>query len=308
MVQQSEFIWFDGKMVPWADAKVHVLTHALHYGTGVFEGIRAYECSDGSSEVFRLREHIIRLLDSAKILGFKVPYSLEELITATEDTLKNNKLKGAYVRPLVFVGEGAMGVHPGSNPIQVIIATWPWGAYLGEDALEKGISVCCSSFTRHHVNVMMTKAKACGNYVNSVLAKTEAVANGFDEAILLDTTGHVAEGSGENIFMVRDDILYTPNLSQVLGGLTRDSIIQLANDLGYEVREINIGRDMLYTADEVFFTGTAAELTPVREIDHRQIGEGKAGEITKTLQKEFFKIIAGDNPDYEHWMHRYTVD
>ncbi|GAB7022475.1 branched-chain amino acid transaminase [Salidesulfovibrio brasiliensis] len=308
MVQQSEFIWFDGKQVPWAEANVHVLTHALHYGTGVFEGIRAYECTDGSSEVFRLREHMVRLLDSAKIIGFKVPYSLEELIQATEDTLKVNKLAGAYVRPLVFVGEGAMGVHPGNNPIRVCIATWPWGAYLGEDALEKGIRVKCSSYTRHHVNVMMTKAKACGNYVNSVLAKTEAVADGYDEGILLDTTGHVAEGSGENIFMVRDGVIYTPHISQVLAGLTRDSVMQLATDLGFEVREMSIGRDMLYTADEVFFTGTAAELTPIREIDRRQIGEGKAGEITKTLQTEFFKILKGDNPDYEHWLHRYTLD
>lgn len=307
MVQQSEFIWFDGKLVPWAEANVHVLTHALHYGTGVFEGIRAYECSDGSSEVFRLKEHMQRLVDSAKILGIKAPYTADELVAATEELLLTNKLQGAYVRPLIFIGDGAMGVHPGENPIRVCIAAWTWGAYLGEEALEKGIRVRVSSYNRHHVNVMMTKSKACGNYVNSVLAKMEAVRDGYGEAILLDTTGHVSEGSGENLFMVRDDVLYTPPVSGVLGGLTRDSIITLAGDLGYEVRESTIGRDMLYIADEVFFTGTAAELTPVREIDARQIGEGKAGPVTKLLQSEYFKIVKGDNPDYEQWMHRYTV-
>jgi len=307
MVQQSDTIWFDGKLVPWQEANVHVLTHALHYGTGVFEGIRAYECNDGTSEVFRLQEHMQRLVDSAKILGLGVPYSVEELIAATQEVLVSNKLKGAYVRPLVFVGDGAMGVHPGENPIRVCIAAWYWGAYLGEEALEKGIKVRISSYNRHHVNVMMTKSKACGNYVNSVLAKMEAVRDGYEEAILLDTTGHVSEGTGENIFMVRDDVIYTPPASGVLGGLTRDSIITLAGDLGYEVREIPIGRDMLYVADEVFFTGTAAELTPIREIDSRKIGEGKAGPVAKLLQTEFFKIVKGDNPDYEQWMYRYEV-
>lgn len=307
MVQKSETIWFDGKQVPWDEANVHVLTHTLHYGAGVFEGIRAYECADGSSEVFRLDEHMVRLINSAKILGIKVPYTAEELTDAAIDTLKRNKLAGAYVRPLVFIGDGAMGVHPGDNPIRTIIATWPWGAYLGDDALEKGIAVKCSSFNRHHVNVMMTKSKACGNYVNSVLAKTEAVADGYDEAILLDTTGHVSEGSGENIFMVVDDVIYTPHSDGVLGGLTRNSIIALANDLGYEVREEPMTRDMLYVADEVFFTGTAAELTPISSIDHRQIGEGKAGPVAMMLQTEYFKIVKGENLDYEHWLHRYSI-
>ncbi|WP_419788006.1 branched-chain amino acid transaminase [Pseudodesulfovibrio sp.] len=307
MVQKSETIWFDGKQVPWDEANVHVLTHALHYGTAVFEGIRAYPCADGSSEVFRLEEHMARLVDSAKILGLKIPYTAEEMTTAAVETLQRNKLAGAYIRPLVFVGEGAMGVHPGENPIQVIIACWPWGAYLGEDALEKGIKVRCSSFSRHHINVMMPKAKAAGNYVNSVLAKTEVVADGYDEAILLDTTGHVSEGSGENIFMVRNDIIYTPHLDAVLGGLTRDSIITLANDLGYEVREEPIARDMLYIADEVFFTGTAAELTPISSVDRRTVGTGKAGPVAKALQTEFFKIVKGENPDYEHWLHRYHI-
>ncbi|WP_316900354.1 branched-chain amino acid transaminase [Pseudodesulfovibrio indicus] len=307
MVQKSETIWFNGKQVPWDEANVHVLTHALHYGTAVFEGIRAYECADGSSEVFRLHEHMVRLVNSAKILGLVLPYTADELCEAAVETLKRNKLAGAYVRPLVFVGEGAMGVHPGQNPIETIIAAWPWGAYLGEEALEKGIKVKVSTFNRHHVNVMMTKAKASGNYVNSVLAKTEAVADGYDEAILLDTTGHVSEGSGENIFMVLNDIIYTPHTDGVLGGLTRDSIISLAGDLGYEVREEPISRDMLYTADEVFFTGTAAELTPISSIDRRQIGNGAAGPVAKLLQTEFFKIVKGENQDYEHWLYRYQV-
>ena len=307
MVQKSETIWFDGKQVPWDEANVHVLTHTLHYGAGVFEGIRAYECADGTSEVFRLEEHMVRLVNSAKILGIKVPYTAEELTTAAVETLKLNKLVGAYIRPPVFIGDGVMGVHPGDNPIRTIIATWPWGAYLGDDALENGIAVKTSSFNRHHVNVMMTKSKACGNYVNSVLAKTEAVADGYHEAIMLDTTGHVSEGSGENIFMVVDDVLYTPTVDGVLNGLTRNSIITLANDLGYEVREEALTRDMLYVADEVFFTGTAAELTPISSIDRREIGNGKAGPIAKLLQTEYFKIVKGENPDYEHWLHRYTV-
>jgi len=307
MVQKSETIWFDGKQVPWDEANVHVLTHTLHYGAGVFEGIRAYECADGSSEVFRLEEHMIRLVNSAKILGIPVPYTVEELTEAAVETLKVNKLAGAYVRPLIFIGDGVMGVHPGDNPIRAVIATWPWGAYLGEDALEKGIAIKTSSFSRHHVNVMMTKSKACGNYVNSVLAKMDAVADGYHEAVLLDTTGHVSEGSGENIFMVVDDILYTPHSDGVLGGLTRNSIITLANDLGYEVREEPITRDMLYIADEVFFTGTAAELTPVSSIDRRVIGTGKAGPVAKMLQTEYFKIVKGENPDYEHWLHRYSI-
>lgn len=307
MVQKSEKIWFDGKLIPWDEANVHVLTHALHYGTGVFEGIRAYECSNGTSAVFRLEEHMDRLLDSAKIIGLKMPFDRDQLVEATVETLKVNGLKAGYIRPLMFVGAGAMGVHPGQNPIHVCIATWPWGAYLGEEALEKGIRVKCSSFTRHHVNVMMTKAKCSGNYVNSVLAKTDAVADGYDEAILLDPQGYVAEGSGENIFMVRDDVIYTPPLHNVLGGFTRDSVMTLAADLGYEVCESTLGRDMLYIADEVFFTGTAAEITPIREIDRRVIGEGKAGPVAQLLQAEFFKVVKGENPDYAFWLHEYEI-
>ncbi len=307
MVQKMDKIWFDGKLVPWDEAQVHVLTHTLHYGMGVFEGIRAYECTDGRSAVFRLEEHIERLIQSAHILGMKIPFSIQEIVQACEDTLIANGQKNGYIRPLAFIGDGAMGVHPADNPIRLIIATWPWGAYLGEEALSKGIRVCASSYSRHHVNVMMTKSKCCGNYVNSVLAKTEAIANGYDEAIMLDTQGYVAEGSGENLFIVRDEILYTPPLGNVLNGFTRDSIIVLAQELGYEVREQTIGRDMLYTADEAFFTGTAAEVTPIREVDRRQIGQGKAGEIALLLQKEFFKIVHGENEDYMDWLYFYQI-
>lgn len=307
MVQKSEKIWFDGELIPWDEARVHVLTHTLHYGAGVFEGIRAYKCSDGKSAVFRLEEHMQRLIHSAHILGITLPYSVDDLCKATIDTLTANKLDAAYIRPLVFIGEGAMGVHPGDNPIHTTIATWPWGAYLGEEALDKGIRVRTSSYARHHVNVMMTKSKCCGNYVNSVLAKTEAVADGYDEAIMLDTHGCVAEGSGENLFMVRKDVVKTPPLANVLDGLTRDSVITLAQELGYEVRETTITRDKLYTADEAFFTGTAAEITPIREMDRRQIGEGKAGPVAKAIQQEFFKIVQGENDDYAHWLYEYTV-
>ncbi len=308
MVQQTETIWFNGKLVPWNEANVHVLTHALHYGTGVFEGIRAYKCADGRSAVFRLKEHAERLVDSAKILGIGMPYSSTEIATAIVETLQANKLDAAYIRPLVFVGEGSMGVHPGNNPIHTCIATWSWGAYLGEDALEKGIRIKTSTFTRHHVNVMMTKAKASGNYVNSVLAKMEAVADGYDEAMMLDPDGYVAEGSGENLFIVtKSGALKTAPLTSVLAGITRESIITLARDMGYEMLEQRYTRDELYTAREAFFTGTAAELTPIRECDRRTIGTGRAGETALALQKEFFKIVTGANPKYADWLHYYEV-
>ncbi len=307
MVQKSEKIWFDGKLVPWDEANVHVLTHTLHYGAGVFEGIRAYQCTDGSSAVFRLEEHIERLLDSAHILNYTVPYTQDELVQACVDTLKVNKLPAAYIRPLIFVGDGVMGVHPGDNPIRVCIATWPWGAYLGAEALEKGIRIKTSTFTRHHVNVMMTKAKCCGNYVNSVLAKMEAVADGYHEALMLDTHGYVSEGSGENFFVVRHGEIETPPLTTVLGGITRDSIMILAKEMGLTIKEQFFTRDKVYIADEAFFTGTAAEITPIRELDRRQIGEGHAGPITKRFQQEFFKIVKGENPKYRHWLHQYAV-
>lgn len=307
MIQKVKYIWFDGELVLWEEAKVHVLTHALHYGTGVFEGIRTYKCTEGGSAVFRLREHVRRFFDSAKILNIKIPYSQEEIEEAIITTLKANKLEEGYIRPLAFVGDGAMGVHPSTNPIRVIIAVWPWGAYLGEEALEKGIRVKTSSFTRHHVNVMMTKAKICGNYVNSVLAKTEAVANGYDEALMLDVDGYVAEASGENFFIIRDSKIKTSPLGPVLPGITRDCIITIAKDMGYEVIEQRFTRDEVYMADEAFFTGTAAELTPVREVDRRIIGTGVAGPITKLFQQEFFKIVRGENLKYAGWLTRYEI-
>lgn len=307
MVQKTDKIWFDGKLVPWGDANVHVLTHTLHYGVGVFEGIRAYKCTDGRSAVFRLKEHVDRLFDSAKILHMTIPYSREEIVTAIVQTLQANQMAEGYIRPIVFIGDGMMGVHPGSNPIRVAIATWPWGAYLGAEALEKGIRVATSSYIRHHVNIMMTKAKASGNYLNSVLAKMEAKANGYDEAVLLDPDGYVAEGSGENIFLYRSGYLKTPPLTSILEGITRNSVMTLAADLGYKVVEERFTRDYLYVAEEAFFTGTAAEITPVREVDRRVIGEGKAGPVAKKLQTEYFKVVKGENKKYESWLHYYSL-
>ncbi|WP_164561947.1 branched-chain amino acid transaminase [Nitratidesulfovibrio vulgaris] len=307
MVQKSETIWFDGKQVPWDEANVHVLTHALHYGVGVFEGIRAYRCADGSSAVFRLREHVQRLFSSAKILRMEIPFTEDAIFDAIVETLQRNRLAEGYIRPLSFVGAGAMGVYPGDNPVQTIIAVWPWGAYLGAEALEKGIRVKTSSFARHHVNAMMTKAKASGNYVNSVLAKMEAKADGYDEALMLDVSGFVSEATGENIFMVRNGVIKTTPLTSILDGITRNSLMTLARDLGYEVVEQQFTRDELYVADEAFFCGTAAEVTPIREVDRRVIGKGSAGPVTKHLQQEYFRAVKGDNPRYDHWLHRYAL-
>ncbi|HKK32281.1 MAG TPA: branched-chain amino acid transaminase [Desulfomicrobiaceae bacterium] len=307
MVQKAEKIWFDGKLVPWDEAQVHVLTHALHYGLGVFEGIRCYKCSDGRSAVFRLQEHVDRLFDSAKIVQMEIPFSREAVSSAIIETLQVNRLDQGYIRPLAFVGAGAMGVHPGNNPIQLIIATWPWGAYLGEEALEKGIRVKTSSFTRHHVNVMMTKAKVSGNYVNSILAKRDAVADGYDEALMLDAQGYVSEATGENIFLVKNKVIKTPPLGSILSGITRDSLMILARDLGYTVVEQQFTRDELYSADEAFFCGTAAEVTPIRELDRRVIGEGTAGPVTKDLQNKYFAVIKGENPEYTDWLEYFEV-
>ena len=306
-METTQYIWFDGKLVPWAEANVHVLTHSLHYGSAVFEGIRAYQCSDGSSAVFRLLDHTKRLRNSAKIIRMEIPHSAETLAQATLETLKANKMPAAYIRPLSFVGYGEMGVYPGNNPVQTIIAVWPWGAYLGPEALEQGIRVKTSSFARSHVNTSMSKAKAAGNYINSILAKIEAKEDGYDEAVMLDTNGFVSEATGENIFIVRDGIIKTTPWTSILGGITRESIMTLARDLGYTVEEQQFTRDELYIADEAFFTGTAAELTPIRELDNRQIGEGHAGPVTKHLQTEFFKIVKGENPKYAAWLDRYTV-
>ncbi len=306
MVQKAEKIWFDGKLVPWDEAQIHVLTHSLHYGVATFEGIRCYKCSDGSSAVFRLPEHMKRLLDSSRIVEMDVPFSQQELEQAVVETLKVNKQAEAYIRPLVFIGEGAMGVLPAKNPIQVAIITWPWGAYLGAEALEKGIRVRTSSFTRHHVNVMMTKAKVSGNYVNSVLAKRDAVADGYDEALMLDPEGYVSEATGENIFIVKNGKVKTPPLGSILSGITRDSLLLVAEKLGYPVVEQRFTRDELYAADEAFFCGTAAEVTPICQVDRRTIGQGSAGKITKQLQEEYFKIIKGEKPEYDSWLTRYT--
>jgi len=307
MIQKADKIWVDGQLVPWDEANVHVLTHTLHYGVAVFEGIRCYKCTDGSSAVFRLKEHVDRFFDSAKAVEMNIPFTREEISTAILETLKVNRLEQGYIRPLAFIGDGAMGVHPGDNPIRVIIATWPWGAYLGEEALQKGIRIRTSSFTRHHVNVMMTKAKVAGNYVNSVLAKMEAVADGYDEALMLDVDGYVSEATGENIFIVKKSKLKTPPLGSILGGITRDTLITLARDMGYEVVEQRFTRDELYAADEAFFCGTAAEVTPIREVDRRVIGAGKAGPVTMLLQNEYFKIVHGENLKYAGWLTSYEL-
>jgi len=308
MSPKSDLIWFDGVHVPWDQAQVHVMAHTLHYGVGVFEGIRAYKLTTGGSAVFRLKEHVRRLFDSSKIVQFRIPYTEEQIVAAILETLRLNKMEEGYIRPIAFIGTGqAMGVYPGKNPIHTAICVWPWGAYLGAEALEKGIRVKTSSFARHHVNVMMTKAKVCGNYVNSVLAKNEALADGYDEALLLDTDGYVSEASGENIFMIRDGVIKTPPLTSILSGITRNAVLGLAKDLGIEVCMDRFTRDELYVADEAFFTGTAAEITPIRELDHRVIGEGHAGEITKKLQAEFFKVVKGENPKYTAWLNHYNI-
>jgi branched-chain amino acid aminotransferase len=300
----GEKVWIDGGFVPFADAKVHVLTHTLHYGLGVFEGIRCYECEDGSSAVFRLREHIERLYESAHINLMQIPFAQDVVEAACLETLRQNHLAEGYLRPLVFIGDGEMGLNPGGNPIRVAILAWAWGKYLGEEGMEQGIRCKVSSFCRHHPNAKMTKGKTCGDYVNSILAKREALLDGYDEAILLDTQGFVSEASGENIFAVKAGALVTPPLATVLGGITRASVIEVARERGMRVEERPITRDELYTSDEVFLTGTAAEVTPVREIDRRTIGQGKRGPITKALQSAFFEIALGRNRKYDRWLTR----
>lgn len=302
MVQKTEKIWMDGRLIPWDEAKVHVLTHTLHYGLGVFEGIRCYLCHDGRSAIFRLKEHVDRFFDSAKIGELELPFSKKEIAEACKETLRINGLKEGYIRPIAFIGEGAMGVYPADNPVRVAIVTWTWGAYLGEGALERGIRAKTSSFTRHHVNVMMTKAKISGNYVNSVMAKREAIKLGYDEALMLDTEGYVSEGSGENVFIVKNGVIKTTPLTSILPGITRDSVIQIARSRKIPVVEERFTRDELYTAHEVFFTGTAAEITPIREVDDRQIGEGKPGPITRELQAAFFDVVKGKNIEFQEWL------
>ncbi|MBI4490916.1 MAG: branched-chain amino acid transaminase [Deltaproteobacteria bacterium] len=302
MSLKSKKIWLDGKTVDWEEAKVHVLTHALHYGTGYFEGIRCYSLEDGRSAVFRLDEHIRRFFDSGQILGFPLPCTVEQIRQAILDIIRVNGLKECYIRPLAFVGLGEMGLYAPDNPIHVVIAAWPWGAYLGDEGIKNGIRAKVSSYTRHHVNVMMTKSKVSGNYINSVLAKTEVKKAGYDEAIMLDTEGYVAEASGENIFIVRERRVKTTPFTSILPGITRDSVLKIARDKGYEVQEERFTRDELYTADEAFFTGTAAEVTPIREVDNRKIGRGCPGPVTLDLQQTFFDIIKGRDKNYAGWL------
>ncbi len=297
----GEEIWLDGKFVPWSDANVHVLTHTLHYGLGVFEGIRCYAGSDGRSAVFRLPEHVRRLYDSARINLMEIPFSESEMEEAILESLRRNHLTEGYIRPLVFIGDGAMGLHPGDNPVRVAVIAWQWGKYLGDEGMARGIRAKVSTFSRHHVNAKMTNGKTCGDYVNSILAKREALLDGFDEAIMLDTQGLVSECTGENIFVVRDGRIKTPPLYSVLDGITRDSMIEVARHAGYAVEESQLGRDDLYVADEIFLTGTAAEVTPIREVDHRKIGDGRRGPITEELQTAFFDIVTGADPRYDHW-------
>jgi len=301
MVEATKKIWMDGTFVDWDKAQVHVLSHTLHYGLGAFEGIRCYDTARGSA-VFRLREHIDRLFHSAHIGGLKVPYTRDDIELAIIETIKINDVRACYIRPLIYLGYGEMGINNSQNPVCVSIAVWPWGAYLGEGALDDGIRVRVSSFTRHHVNVMMTKAKIVGNYANSQLAKMEAVNSGYDEAILLDPQGNVAEGSGENLFIVRNGELKTPPLTAILEGITRNSIIDLARHLDLVVHETIFSRDELYIADEAFFTGTAAELTPIREVDDRTIGNGRPGPISHKLQQAFFRVVEGKDDAFQHWL------
>tara|TARA_B100001146_G_scaffold216617_1_gene220240 strand:+ start:106 stop:1023 length:918 start_codon:yes stop_codon:yes gene_type:complete len=302
-LEKTEKIWLDGKFVPWHEANVHVLTHTLHYGLGVFEGVRCYQIKNKKSAIFRLHEHVDRLFNSAIVLGIDIPFSQKEIFTAIQLVVRKNKLKECYIRPIVFLGHNQMGLNPNGVDVRVAIAAWPWGTYLGDEGISRGIRVRISSFTRHHVNITMTRAKACGHYVNSILAKTEAVRDGYDEAILLDSQGYVSEGSGENIFLLSKGRLKTPALScSNLEGITRDSVFDIAKHLKIEVEEGRVTRDELYIADEVFLTGTAAEITPVREIDNRTIGNGKRGKATTRIQKMFFEIVHGSHAKFKKWL------
>jgi len=301
MADRDGFIWHDGKLVPWREATTHVLTHSLHYGLAVFEGLRAYKTASGTA-IFRLREHTERLFNSAHIFMMKMPYDKETLSAAQREVVRANDLESCYVRPIAFYGSEKMGVSPKGAQVHVSIAAWPWGAYLGADGLEKGIRVKTSSFARHHINVTMCRAKFSGTYANSILANQEAVDHGYDEALLLDVDGYVAEGAGENLFLVKNGRLYEPELTSALIGITRDSVIQLAHDIGLEVHTKRITRDDIYIADEAFFTGTAAEVTPIRELDNRVIGAGKRGPVTEKLQSMFFDVVNGRNPKYAKWL------
>jgi branched-chain amino acid aminotransferase len=302
MADRDGKIWMDGQLVEWRDAKIHVLTHTLHYGCGAFEGLRAYKTAQGTA-IFRLREHTERLFNSAKILRMKIPFSQTEVIEAHRTVVRENKLESGYIRPLAWIGSDKMGISPKGNQIHLMVAAYPWGAYLGEEGMKRGIRVKTSSYTRHHVNITMTQAKAVSNYTNSILANMEALDDGYDEALLLDASGFVSEGAGENLFIIKNGVLYTPDLSAgALNGITRNTIFAICLDLGLKLVEKRITRDEVYICDEAFFTGTAAEVTPVRELDRIDIGSGSRGPITEKIQTAFFDIVNGRNPKYAEWL------
>lgn len=301
MADRDGVIWLDGELVPWREAKVHVLTHTLHYGTGVFEGVRAYHADQGTA-IFRLEDHTDRLFRSAHILGMNIPFDKDTLNEVQKQIVHENNLDSAYLRPMCFYGAEGIGLRADNLKVHVMVAGWEWGAYLGAEALEKGIRIRTSSYTRHHVNITMCKAKANGNYMNSTLALQEALRDGYDEALLLDVDGFVAEGSGENVFIVRNGVIFTPDLTSALEGITRETIVTLAEEFGYEIREKRITRDEVYVADEAFFTGTAAEVTPIRELDGRKIGSGVRGPITEKLQSKYFDLVHGRVADHMDWL------
>ena len=301
MAERDGFIWYDGKMVPWREATTHVLTHSLHYGLAVFEGVRAYKTDNGPA-IFRLGDHTRRLLNSGKIYMMDIPWTFDALVDAQLEVVRINQLESCYLRPLAFYGSEKMGISTHGSTVHVSIAAWPWGAYLGEEGIEKGIRVKTSSYSRQHVNVTMPRAKVSSTYANSILANLEVTREGYDEALLLDTQGFVAEGAGENLFVIKDGIIYEPEIASALTGITRDSVIQIARELGYEVHSRRLTRDDIYIADEAFFTGTAAEVTPIRELDNRKIGDGDRGPITQRIQARYFDVVNGRAPEYEHWL------
>lgn len=302
MADRDGKIWLDGQLVDWRDAKIHVLTHTLHYGCGAFEGVRAYQTAKGTA-IFRLQEHTQRLFNSAKILRMKIPFTPEQVNEAQKGVMRANQLESGYLRPLTWIGSEKLGVSPKGNTIHLMVAAWPWGAYLGEEGMKRGIRVKTSSYSRHHVNITMTQAKAVSNYSNSILANMEALDDGYDEALLLDTSGFVSEGAGENVFIIKDGVVYTPDLSAgALNGITRNTVLHICEDLGIKLVQKRITRDECYIADEMFFTGTAAEVTPIRELDRIEIGAGQRGPVTEKIQSAFFDIVNGRNPKYDHWL------
>ena len=308
MADRDGKIWMDGQLVDWRDAKIHVLSHTLHYGCGAFEGVRAYNASGGTA-IFRLQEHTERLFNSAKILRMKIPFTPAQVMGAQREVVRVNGLDSCYIRPLIWIGSEKLGVSPRANTIHLMVAAWPWGAYLGEEGMQRGIRVKTSSYTRHHVNITMTQAKAVSNYTNSILANMEALDDGYDEALLLDASGFVSEGAGENLFIIKKGVVYTPDLSAgALNGITRDTIFNICQDLGLRLVEKRITRDEVYICDEAFFTGTAAEVTPIRELDRIELGSGefagRRGPITEKIQAAFFDIVNGRNPKYAEWLTR----